>query len=216
MNLTEKYRPKRWSDVVGQSKALATLELLRQRGPLGGRAYFITGGSGTGKGSIAWLLARELAHEACIEQFSGDSLTGAQVRDMARRIAVKGFSPGGRVVIVDEVHGMSAETIRELLVATDSGNIPSHAAWIFTTTAEAKRDLFGNKLDSSPLLSRCLELELSQRGLCEPFAERAREIAQAEGLDGQPIEAYIRLMKDCRNNLRMALSKIEAGCMLVK
>lgn len=45
--LHEQYRPHTLADVVGQAKAIATIERIGKRG-LGGRAYWVTGSTGTG------------------------------------------------------------------------------------------------------------------------------------------------------------------------
>lgn len=212
MTLHEKYRPRTWSDVVGQSKALAVLDSLRSRGGLAGRAYWIAGKSGTGKTIIAELLAADVAHECCIERYTARTLMPSDVATIQRGLAFRGLERGGRAVIVNESHGLRADTSESLLDALEA--IPSHAVWIFTTTVEGQKEFCFDDSDAFPLLSRCLRLDLAQRDLAKPFAERARMIAQAEGLDGQPIEKYVKLANECRGNLRAMLQEIEAGRMM--
>jgi hypothetical protein len=55
---------------------------------------------------------------------------------------------------------------------------------------------------------------LERRDLARSFAERAKAIAEAEGLDGQPIERYVRLVQDNKNNMRAVLQAIDGGEML--
>ena len=50
MQLTEQYRPRTWGDVVGQDKIVQRVRALSKRG-LAGRAYWLSGQSGTGKSS---------------------------------------------------------------------------------------------------------------------------------------------------------------------
>jgi hypothetical protein len=43
------------------------------------------------------------------------------------------------------------------------------------------------------------------------FARRARQIAEAEGLDGEPMGDYLKLARACKNNLREMLQRVEIG-----
>ena len=206
--LHEQYRPQAWSEVVGQDKALAKIGRLRKRG-LAGRAYWISGQSGTGKTTIARLIASEVASEWCVEEIDATDLSAARVRELERQSACLelGDKPG-RAYLVNEAYGLNRAAVRQLLTTLE--RIPGHVVWVFTTTCDGQEALFEGIDDAHPLLSRCVDLPLARRDLAKAFAGRAREIAEKEGLNGRPTEAYVRLCQKHRNNLRAVLQAVEA------
>ena len=213
MQLYEKYRPRHLDDVIGQEKAVKILHRLMARDDWDRDALWIEGPSGTGKTSLALAVANELgADRHNVHEIDGDKLDKATRDDLEQRFQYAAWGNGVRVIVVNEAHAIPRQAVQWLLTALE--RIPSRTYWIFTTTEEIREDLFGEF--SRPLASRCKLLRLTSQGLAPKFAARAREIAQAEDLDGQPEKAYVRLVQECRNNMRLVLQRIEMGEMLEK
>jgi replication-associated recombination protein RarA len=207
MQLHEKYRPKTLDGVIGQEKAVQVIRRIVNNDSIGGRAFWFTGQSGTGKTTIAKIMVDHFCRDWDIIETVGRGLCPNRLKE----IMYNWMFIGGHALIVNEAHGLNKPIIELFLNVLES--LPANVIVIFTTTNDGA-DLFEEQMDSSPFKSRCLSIRLVSRGLCEPFAQKAHEIACQEGLNGRPIDDYIKLMKQCRNNLREALSRIEAGEML--
>jgi len=208
--LYETYRPKRWADVKGQMAVVNQIRQLKKKG-IGGRAFWICGHSGTGKTTIGRLLAAEIADDWFVEEYdSGEAFTLEVFENIERNMHLYGGGKGGRAYIINEAHGLRVWMIRRLLGLLE--RLPNHVVFVFTTTKAGQTGLFEQQLDAGPLLSRCVYLSLANNShVTRAFARRAREIAKAEGLDGQSMQAYLHLAAECKNNMRQMLQKIEVG-----
>jgi len=210
MQLYEKYRPKTLNEFIGQDKIKKQVIQITSRPDWDRDAFWIQGPSGTGKTSLAWIIANQVAHDFDITELDGDKCNVEAVRDLERNFSISSMFGGWKVVIINEAHAMSTKAIQAWLTLLE--RLPKKRLVIFTTTEPLQEDLFGSF--SGPFASRCKVLSFTNQGLAQDMAQRAQQIAQAEHLDGQPLPKYLRLVQDCRNNLRAVLQKIDAGEML--
>ena len=211
--LFEQYRPKTFDEVVGQDKAIRQIQTIGKRG-LTGRAFWLSGQSGTGKTTLARIIASLVAEDIYIDEIDAGQATSGKLAELENTLYTLAWGRGGKCVIINEAHGLSKRAIRQLLVMLE--RLPSHVCFIFTTTIEGQELLFDGSEDTAPLLSRCVRIDLARRDLAKPFAKRCREIATKEGLNGQEMKDYVRLAQTYRNNMRAMLQAVESGAMLKK
>lgn len=212
MQLYEKHRPKTLDQVLGQNKAIQTIRILIERG-IGGRALWVSGPSGTGKTTLARIVAASIAGDLYIQEFdSADQLSVSAIDKIESDMQYRGFGKGGKAYIINESHGLRKPVVRRLLGLLE--NLPDFIVFIFTTTKQGETKLFEDSIDASPLLSRCVKIELTSQGLSRVFAEHCRDIANKENLNGKPIESYVKLAQKCKNNCRMMFQEIESGTMI--
>ena len=124
---------------------------IKCRGSLGGRAFWISGPSGIGKTSMAYLIAGDVCDPDNFIEADAGELTPKGLDDLERMVRCRAIGDkSGRAVLVNEAHGLRKDSFRKLLIVLEL--IPGHVTWVFTTTAQGQQALFDD-IDSHPLMS---------------------------------------------------------------
>jgi len=217
--LYRKWRPKTFSDVVGQEHITATLRRQVAEGRLS-HAYLFTGTRGTGKTTCAKILAKAVNCEnpqngdpcnacpACLGIDSGAFLDVTELDaasnngvDSVRALRDEAiYSPAQvkkRVYIIDEVHMLSTAAFNALLKILEEP--PEHLMFILATT-ELHKVL-------PTILSRCQRFSF-RRILPRDIEARLNFVAKAEGIDLKPDGAEL-LARLSDGALRDALSLLD-------
>jgi len=137
--LYRKYRTKTFAETVGQEHITKTLENAIQQGKIS-HAYLLTGPRGTGKTSIARILAHEInnlpyddqAHLDIIEIDAASNRRIDEIRDLRDRVNTAPASAKYKVYIIDEVHMLTKEAFNALLKTL--AEPPAHLVFILATT----------------------------------------------------------------------------------
>ena len=222
-SLYRKYRPLTFESVVGQQHIVSTLQHAVTEGRLS-HAYLFCGPRGTGKTTMARILAKALlcqkAHgdHGCMpdgtcpecEAIAEGAHPDVYELDAASRTGVDSvreeiinsvnFAPVRgtyKVYIIDEVHMLTTQAFNALLKTLEEP--PSHVVFVLCTTDPQKL------LDT--ILSRCQRFDF-HRISNEDILARMRYVCEQEGFSYDE-EALEIVAKHARGGMRDALSTLE-------
>lgn len=135
--LYRKYRPQTFADVVGQDQVVKTLSAQIALGTIG-HAYLFAGSRGTGKTSIARILARELGTSAhdLYEIDAASNTSVDDIRELNESVHTLPFDSKYKIYILDEVHMLSKSASNALLKTLEEP--PAHVIFILATTETHK------------------------------------------------------------------------------
>lgn len=135
--LYRKYRPSKWSDVVGQDHVVKVLEAESKSGQIS-HAYLFAGTRGTGKTSIARIFAKSIGTSPNdIYEIDAASNTGVEdIRSLNESVFTLPFDSKYKVYILDEVHMLSKSASNALLKTLEEP--PEHVVFILATTETHK------------------------------------------------------------------------------
>lgn len=131
--LYRKYRPSKFSEVVGQDHVVKVLEAEAKSGDIS-HAYLFAGTRGTGKTSIARIFADAIGtSKNDIYEIDAASNTGVDdIRSLNESVFTLPFESKYKVYILDEVHMLSKSASNALLKTLEEP--PAHVVFILATT----------------------------------------------------------------------------------
>jgi DNA polymerase-3 subunit gamma/tau len=217
--LARKWRPKDFSDTVGQEHVLKALINALDSGRLH-HAYLFAGTRGVGKTTIARILAKALncetgvSSEPCgecsscreidegrfVDLIEVDAASKTKVDDTRDLLDNVQYAPSrGRykVYLIDEVHMLSASSFNALLKTLEEP--PPHVKFLLATTDPQKLPV--------TVLSRCLQFNL-KRLTPKLIHERLAHICEAEAIEAEAA-ALAMLAHAADGSLRDALSLLD-------
>ena len=217
--LARRYRPARFSDVVGQEHVVRTLVNAIKAGRIA-HAYLFAGSRGVGKTSTARIFAKALNcpnktdYEPCCEcdvcraisegedmdviEMDGASNRGIDdIRNLRENVAFRPARSPYKIYIIDEVHMLTREAFNALLKTLEEP--PDYVKFVFCTTEPEKIP--------ATILSRCQRFDFHRLSLKDITGQLER-IARREGFEVDN-EALAAIARHARGGLRDSISLLE-------
>ena len=222
--LARKYRPSKFSELIGQDAMVQTLANAIKRDRLA-HAFLMTGVRGVGKTSTARLIAkalncigedgqggptidpcgqcepcRSIAEGSFIDVIEMDaaSHTGVDdVREIIEAVRYSSVSARYKIYIIDEVHMLSKNAFNALLKTLEEP--PPHVKFIFATTEVNKVPI--------TVLSRCQRFDL-KRISAEQLSAHFGMIVEKEGVTAEQ-EALDLIAQAAEGSVRDGLSILD-------
>jgi DNA polymerase-3 subunit gamma/tau len=221
-SLYRRHRPRTFAEVVGQEPVVRTLRNAVDREQVH-HAYLFVGSRGTGKTSMAKILAaclncdRDPTHpttepcgvcESCrsiaaarsldvIEMDAASNNSVEDIRELRESVAFAPVSGRSKVYILDEAHMLSTAAWNAFLKTLEEP--PPHTVFVLATTEAQKVP--------ATVVDRCHRFDF-QRPTVEQIAGVVRRAAQAESIEIPP-EAVAALARAATGSFRDALGTLE-------
>jgi DNA polymerase-3 subunit gamma/tau len=196
--LYRQYRPQSWDEVRGQEQVTETLAKAIKNKKVA-HAYLFSGGRGTGKTTVARILARELGVSAKdLYEIDAASNTGVDnIRELREGVQTAPFDSPYKFYIIDEAHMLSRAAWNALLKTLEEP--PAHAIFVLATT---ERDKVPDTIQS-----RCEVYSFKQPNR-ETLAQIVIDVAKSEGYSLElPAAELVALLAE--GSFRDALSILQ-------